>query len=157
MPPNSNLPLLRNQDRPLFFCNLHRLRFYGFWLHFFPHLALRNHLSLPLPSSFSCIFFKLVYFKKNPRMAILTLPLVTSILKPHKHNLSLIFTKSTGNPFTLKHRLFFRRTIGPAVSTNSSVSQESSTDPFSSEQPKKSSVPTFQQAIQRLQVYTVLI
>lgn len=86
-------------------------------------------------------------------MAILALPLVTSILKPHKHNLSLIFTKPTASPFTLRQRLFFRRTIASAVSTDSSVSQESSMDPASSEQPKKSSVPTFQQAIQRLQEY----
>ncbi|KAK4379487.1 hypothetical protein RND71_001349 [Anisodus tanguticus] len=77
-------------------------------------------------------------------MAILALPLVTSILKPHKTHFSFLLTT---NPLPIiLHRRFFSKSANvSAVSTSSShVSHNSQ---------KKSSVPTFQQAIQRLQEY----
>ncbi|KAM7512185.1 hypothetical protein LguiB_011060 [Lonicera macranthoides] len=80
-------------------------------------------------------------------MAILSFSLVTSILRPHKPHLSFLFTTKP-NPILLQRRRF-TKTI--AVSTSSTAHQSSlnpNSDPI-----KKASVPTFQQAIQRLQEY----
>ncbi|KAL3516847.1 hypothetical protein ACH5RR_023749 [Cinchona calisaya] len=110
-------------------------------------------------------------------MAILALPLVTSLLKPHyKPHLSFLFTTAKSSLFFTslrqqklqqKQTLFFKRTIASSASlsstnssSSSSVSQESSsstgpstTTNLNSHPNKVSSVPTFQQAIQRLQEY----
>nr|XP_027106595.1 glycine--tRNA ligase, chloroplastic/mitochondrial 2-like isoform X2 [Coffea arabica] len=107
-------------------------------------------------------------------MAVLALPLVTCILKAHrKPHLSFLLTRASPSRFFTSIRqqqqqqqqqqfLFFKRTIASSSaalsSTNSSsVSQDSpSTEPPNDSQnhPKKSSsVPNFQQAIQRLQEY----
>nr|XP_027113392.1 glycine--tRNA ligase, chloroplastic/mitochondrial 2-like isoform X2 [Coffea arabica] len=101
-------------------------------------------------------------------MAVLALPLVTCILKAYrKPHLSFLLTRASPSRFFTSIRqqqqfLFFKRTIASSSaalsSTNySSVSQDSpSTEPPNDSQnhPKKSSsVPTFQQAIQRLQEY----
>lgn len=82
-------------------------------------------------------------------MAILSLSLVTSILRPHKPHLSFLFTTKP-NPILLQRRRF-TKTV--AVSTSSTAHQSSlnpNSDPI-----KKASVPTFQQAIQRLQVWLI--
>ncbi|GAV59119.1 tRNA-synt_2e domain-containing protein/tRNA_synt_2f domain-containing protein [Cephalotus follicularis] len=79
-------------------------------------------------------------------MAILALPLVISFLKPHQNRLFLF----NPNPSRLfKPRL--TRTAVSAITTSSSIQRHSSTDP--NNEPHKPSIPTFQQAIQRLQEY----
>ncbi|XP_055817568.1 glycine--tRNA ligase, chloroplastic/mitochondrial 2 isoform X2 [Solanum dulcamara] len=77
-------------------------------------------------------------------MAILALPLITSILKPHKTHFSFLPL-----PIILQRRFFSKSSTVSAVSASSSFSSVS----HNSEHQKKSSVPTFQQAIQRLQEY----
>ncbi|KAG6628540.1 glycine--tRNA ligase, chloroplastic/mitochondrial 2 isoform X1 [Carya illinoinensis] len=87
-------------------------------------------------------------------MALLAFPLVISFLKPHTSGLSLL---RAGKPIPsrLCKRLFLRRhftRIGvSAVSTSAIPQNSSSTDP--NNEPLRASVPTFQQAIQRLQEY----
>lgn len=77
-------------------------------------------------------------------MAILVLPLITSILKPHKTHFSFLPL-----PIILHRRFFSKSSTVSALSTSSSSSHVS----HNSENQKKASVPTFQQAIQRLQVF----
>lgn len=77
-------------------------------------------------------------------MAILVLPLITSILKPHKTHFSFLPL-----PIILHRRFFSKSSTVSALSTSSSSSHVS----HNSENQKKASVPTFQQAIQRLQEY----
>ncbi|KAK9273495.1 hypothetical protein L1049_018305 [Liquidambar formosana] len=89
-------------------------------------------------------------------MAILAFPLVTSILKPHTSHFSFLLA-GRRNPIRLckplsrrLHHRHFLTTL--SAITSSAVPQHSSTDP-TTETKKKASVPTFQQAIQRLQEY----
>ncbi|XP_039064036.1 LOW QUALITY PROTEIN: glycine--tRNA ligase, chloroplastic/mitochondrial 2-like [Hibiscus syriacus] len=89
-------------------------------------------------------------------MAILAFPLVISFLKPNASHFSLI---RLAKPNAILHaplpplsRRYFRRTTDSAVLRTSSIRQHSSTDAGDGE-PKKASVLTFQQAIQRLQEY----
>uniref|UniRef100_A0A5B7BMJ6 glycine--tRNA ligase n=1 Tax=Davidia involucrata TaxID=16924 RepID=A0A5B7BMJ6_DAVIN len=77
-------------------------------------------------------------------MAILTLPLVTSLLRPHLS--SVIFT--TRPNLLLLNKSFHRRFTKTTVSAITT-----SATPQHSERPKNATVPTFQQAIQRLQEY----
>ena len=84
-------------------------------------------------------------------MAILALPLVISVLKPHTSHLSVLRTgRRVSNGFyrPLRRRQFATTTVS-AISTRS-ISHNSSVEPKSETQ--KTSVLTFQQAIQRLQV-----
>ncbi|XP_065859134.1 glycine--tRNA ligase, chloroplastic/mitochondrial 2 [Euphorbia lathyris] len=84
-------------------------------------------------------------------MAILALPLVISFLKPRSRRLS--FFTLAGRPNCSRHGLtprYFARTTVSAIST-SAVQQHSSIGPKTD--PQKVSIPTFQQAIQRLQEY----
>lgn len=99
-------------------------------------------------------------------MGILTLPLITSLIKPHKLQFSLLFTT------TIHHHHHHRRTLTPFSTkiiplrsfTNSATAQHDqsqlTTDVANSnadERTIKVSIPTFQQAIQRLQViFTIL-
>ncbi|CAK9149389.1 unnamed protein product [Ilex paraguariensis] len=77
-----------------------------------------------------------------------SLPSLTSLLKPHFS----FFLTSRPNPITVGKRYFSRTTIS-AIKT-SSQSQNSFTESVSEPPPpKKDSVPSFQQAIQRLQEY----
>ncbi|XP_076949144.1 glycine--tRNA ligase, chloroplastic/mitochondrial 2-like [Bidens hawaiensis] len=91
-------------------------------------------------------------------MGILTLPLVTSLLKPHnKLQLSLLFTT------TIRHH--HRRTLSHhhriplcCSFSNSAAAPQFTTTPDANnsnadQRPVKVSIPTFQQAIQRLQEY----
>ncbi|XP_057492068.1 glycine--tRNA ligase, chloroplastic/mitochondrial 2 isoform X1 [Actinidia eriantha] len=80
-------------------------------------------------------------------MAILSLPMVISLLKPHKTPLFFLFARAH-NPNLLRKR-YFAKTTFSAITTSSNPIH-SSTNP---EPSKKASVPTFQQAIQRLQEY----
>ncbi|GFY81249.1 glycine-tRNA ligase [Actinidia rufa] len=80
-------------------------------------------------------------------MAILSLPIVISLLKPHKTPLFFLFARAH-NPNLLRKRYFAKTTVS-AITTSSNPIY-SSTNP---EPSKKASVPTFQQAIQRLQEY----
>ncbi|ESR58677.1 hypothetical protein CICLE_v100187012mg, partial [Citrus x clementina] len=86
-------------------------------------------------------------------MAILALPLAISILKPRASHLSFF---CAGNPspswFCLSPlcRRQFHRTSVCAITT-SAIQEPPSTEPNNERQ--KASVPTFQQAIQRLQEY----
>ncbi|KAJ0816789.1 putative glycine--tRNA ligase [Helianthus annuus] len=90
-------------------------------------------------------------------MGILTLPLVTSLLKPHKLRLNLLFTTTIHH----HHRPLptpFSRTTVPLCSFTSSATDQSPltadvTNSNAEERPVKVSIPTFQQAIQRLQEY----
>ncbi|OAY49428.1 glycine--tRNA ligase, chloroplastic/mitochondrial 2 [Manihot esculenta] len=84
-------------------------------------------------------------------MTILALPLVISFLKPQAARLSLFRSSARPKPSCLgfNHRHFTRTSVS-AIST-SAAPQHSSTDP--NNEPLKASVPTFQQAIQRLQEY----
>ncbi|XVF79751.1 hypothetical protein PTKIN_Ptkin15bG0014700 [Pterospermum kingtungense] len=89
-------------------------------------------------------------------MAILAFPLVISFLKPHSSHFSL-FRLAKPNAILFKvpprprlSRRYFSRTAASSLST-SSIQQHSSTN--ADEEPKKASVLTFQQAIQRLQEY----
>ncbi|XP_059633828.1 glycine--tRNA ligase, chloroplastic/mitochondrial 2 isoform X2 [Cornus florida] len=86
-------------------------------------------------------------------MAILTLPLVTSILKPHKTHLSSFVFITRSNHLLLNRSLNrrFAKTTVCAITT--SATQQYSYSSTDSKQPKKVSIPTFQQAIQRLQEY----
>ncbi|GKU88509.1 hypothetical protein SLEP1_g2761 [Rubroshorea leprosula] len=83
-------------------------------------------------------------------MAILALPLVISVLKPHTHRLSLL-RSGKSSPILLyklpRSRRYFSGAAASASSTSSIQQQHSSTDA------QKISIPTFQQAIQRLQEY----
>ncbi|KAA3471495.1 glycine--tRNA ligase, chloroplastic/mitochondrial 2 isoform X1 [Gossypium australe] len=88
-------------------------------------------------------------------MAILAFPLVISFLKPNAPYFSLLRLAKpnailTAPPLPLNSR-YFRRTAAASAVHTSSVQQQSSTD--ASDEPKKASVLTFQQAIQRLQEY----
>ncbi|EEF50248.1 glycine--tRNA ligase, chloroplastic/mitochondrial 2 isoform X2 [Ricinus communis] len=85
-------------------------------------------------------------------MSILTLPLVISFLKPQTGCLSLFrLYAGRSNPSRLGlNRRHLTKTTVSAIST-SAVQQHSSAGPNS--EPHKASVPTFQQAIQRLQEY----
>ncbi|XP_019173207.1 PREDICTED: glycine--tRNA ligase, chloroplastic/mitochondrial 2 isoform X1 [Ipomoea nil] len=83
-------------------------------------------------------------------MAGLAFPLVTSILKTHNTRFSFLLTAGPPAPVLLRRR-FFSRTAISAVNTHS-VSHNCSAG-HNSENQKKSSAPTFQQAIQRLQEY----
>nr|XP_016494452.1 PREDICTED: glycine--tRNA ligase, chloroplastic/mitochondrial 2-like isoform X1 [Nicotiana tabacum] len=82
-------------------------------------------------------------------MAILALPLFTSILKPHKTHFSFLLTTTKPLPIILHRRFLSKSSTVSALSTSSSTSSVS----HNTEHQKKPSVPTFQQAIQRLQEY----
>ncbi|RZC69221.1 hypothetical protein C5167_032320 [Papaver somniferum] len=86
-------------------------------------------------------------------IAILAFPLALTVLKPQRTHFSILFA-SKGNPNHFNNSYFHtsrRRLRKTSVSalTTSSVSQSSSKDTKSLTGP---SIPTFQQAIQRLQV-----
>ncbi|PWA87247.1 Glycine-tRNA ligase, alpha subunit [Artemisia annua] len=91
---------------------------------------------------------------RNPNiMGILTLPLLTSLLKPH---FSLVFT-TTRNRGRLFHHLPIRRrfTTSCAVTQHHNDQSPLIANGSSSNAEKRGvnvSIPTFQQAIQRLQV-----
>ncbi|KAB1225138.1 Glycine--tRNA ligase 2, chloroplastic/mitochondrial [Morella rubra] len=86
-------------------------------------------------------------------MAILTFPLVISFLKPHTSRFSFL---RAGKPIPsrldrpLVPRRHLTRTFVSAIST-SAIQQHSSADP--NKEPLRASVPSFQQAVQRLQEY----
>ncbi|XP_037495834.1 glycine--tRNA ligase, chloroplastic/mitochondrial 2-like isoform X1 [Jatropha curcas] len=84
-------------------------------------------------------------------MAILALPLVVSFLKPKTGSFCFLPLPGRSSPscLGLNRRQFIRTTVS-AIST-SPVQQHSSAGP--NNEPQKASVPTFQQAIQRLQEY----
>ncbi|CAN6704021.1 unnamed protein product [Malus baccata var. baccata] len=90
-------------------------------------------------------------------MAILALPLVISFLKPHASRLRLLRPGNPNNPTCLYNPLChlhcrrFTKTTVSAVSTSAVPQHDSSTNPI--DEPRKASVLTFQQAIQRLQEY----
>ncbi|RXH93417.1 hypothetical protein DVH24_013993 [Malus domestica] len=90
-------------------------------------------------------------------MAILALPLVISFLKPHASRLRLFRPGNPNNPTCLynplchSHCRRFTKTTVSAVSTSAVPQHDSSTNP--NDEPRKASVLTFQQAIQRLQEY----
>ncbi|KAM1370041.1 hypothetical protein ACFX15_039805 [Malus domestica] len=90
-------------------------------------------------------------------MAILALPLVISFLKPHASRLRLLRPGNPNNPTCLYNPLChlhcrrFTKTTVSAVSTFAVPQHDSSTNP--NDEPRKASVLTFQQAIQRLQEY----
>ncbi|KAL4585928.1 hypothetical protein LXL04_010555 [Taraxacum kok-saghyz] len=100
-------------------------------------------------------------------MGILTLPLVTSLLRPHQPKISLLFTTTIHHHHrrAVFHHLpirtrFSSATIPLCSFTNSAATQHdqsslSAEDSNSNadERPIKASIPTFQQAIQRLQEY----
>ncbi|KAI8024644.1 hypothetical protein LOK49_LG02G00838 [Camellia lanceoleosa] len=83
-------------------------------------------------------------------MAILTLPLLTSLLKAHKTHLSFLFTRRP-NSLLVRKRYFAKSTV--SAITTSANPHHSSTYPDPEQPKKRSSIPTFQQAIQRLQEY----
>lgn len=85
-------------------------------------------------------------------MAILALPLVTSILKPHNSQLCGLLNKTSPKSSAFAQHFFVRRTSASAISRNFSVSQDSAQS-YKAEETEKPSIPTFQQAIQRLQEY----
>ncbi|XP_050235987.1 glycine--tRNA ligase, chloroplastic/mitochondrial 2 isoform X1 [Mercurialis annua] len=82
-------------------------------------------------------------------MAILALPLLVSFLKPQTGRLSFFRFSGRSNPSLLRFNR--RRFTTTTATTTSSIQQHSSTGPNNEQQ--KSSIPTFQQAIQRLQEY----
>ncbi|KAI7756464.1 hypothetical protein M8C21_029398, partial [Ambrosia artemisiifolia] len=90
-------------------------------------------------------------------MGILTLPLITSLLKPHKLPLSLLFTTTIHHHHRPVRTPFSRRTIPLCSFTNSATDPSpltaDVTNSKAEERPMKVSIPTFQQAIQRLQEY----
>ncbi|CAI9279304.1 unnamed protein product [Lactuca saligna] len=100
-------------------------------------------------------------------MGILTLPLVTSLLRPNKSKFSLLFTTTIHHHHrrTILHHLPIRTRFSSATTplcsfTNSALTQHDhpslTTEDSNSnaeERPIKVSIPTFQQAIQRLQEY----
>ncbi|PWA43880.1 glycine-tRNA ligase [Artemisia annua] len=87
-------------------------------------------------------------------MGILTLPLVTSLLKPH---FSLLFTTTTNRGRVFHHLPIRRRfTTSCAVTQHHNDQSPLITNGSSSNAEKRGvnvSIPTFQQAIQRLQEY----
>ncbi|KAD4982620.1 hypothetical protein E3N88_19291 [Mikania micrantha] len=93
-------------------------------------------------------------------MGILTLPLITSILKPHNLQFSLRFTTTIHRHHRILRTPFSSATIPLCSFTNSAVTQHDQspltadvTNSNAEERPIKVSIPTFQQAIQRLQEY----
>lgn len=85
-------------------------------------------------------------------MGILTLPLVISVLKPHNYkpqNFSFILHPTRHFCFKPLHRRFFASSSAGASTLQHNFSDNG--DPNSV--PSTASVPTFQQAIQRLQVF----
>lgn len=83
-------------------------------------------------------------------MGILTFPLVISVLKPHKpHNFRVLLYPIRHFHSRPLHRRFFASSICGA----STVQQDFSNNGYPSSASSKSSVLTFQQAIQRLQEY----
>ncbi|KAL8227954.1 hypothetical protein R6Q57_015538 [Mikania cordata] len=93
-------------------------------------------------------------------MGILTLPLITSILKPHNLQFSLRFTTTINRHHRILRAPFSSATIPLSSFTNSAVTQHDQspltadvTNSNAEERPIKVSIPTFQQAIQRLQEY----
>ncbi|OMO67676.1 Glycine-tRNA ligase, alpha subunit [Corchorus olitorius] len=86
-------------------------------------------------------------------MAILAFPLVISFLKPHASHLSLL-RLSRPKAFLLRSPPpLSRRYLTTASAVNTSSIQQHSSTNVVDEEPKKASVLTFQQAIQRLQEY----
>lgn len=87
-------------------------------------------------------------------MAIFTLPLVISVLKPHAIDLALLRARKLNPGWLCKPLLSLRNFNGASVSaiSTSAIQEHSSTDP--NRGPQKASVHTFQQAIQRLQVFS---
>ncbi|KAK8615069.1 hypothetical protein V6N13_068855 [Hibiscus sabdariffa] len=87
-------------------------------------------------------------------MAILAFPLVISFLKPNAPHFALLRLAKPNAilhaPLLPLNRRYFRQTTAAAALHTSSIQQHSSTDVG---EPKKASVLTFQQAIQRLQEY----
>ncbi|KAL6981328.1 Glycine--tRNA ligase, chloroplastic/mitochondrial 2, partial [Sarracenia purpurea var. burkii] len=90
-------------------------------------------------------------------MAILGLPIVTSILlKPHKTHISFLLAREVSHSAPFRNRYFAKNaTVFSSITTSpnpkqSSVEADPETDPSKK---AASSVPTFQQAIQRLQEY----
>lgn len=84
-------------------------------------------------------------------MAILSLSFVTCILKPHKPHLSFLFTFKPNSIF-LQRPSIRRRFTTAAIATSADAQLSSSTEP-TKETLQNASIPTFQQAIQRLQEY----
>lgn len=94
--------------------------------------------------------------KSQQAMAILAFPLVISFLKPYASNFTF-FRVAKPNAVLFKvpphprlSRRYFSRTSASSSVNTSSIQQHSSTN--DKDEPKKASVLTFQQAIQRLQV-----
>uniref|UniRef100_A0A7C9EYD9 glycine--tRNA ligase n=2 Tax=Opuntia streptacantha TaxID=393608 RepID=A0A7C9EYD9_OPUST len=83
-------------------------------------------------------------------MGVLTFPLVISVLKPHKPQ-SFSFLLCPVRNF--RFRPINRRSFASSSAGASTVQQNFSENGDPSSVPNKSSVPSFQQAIQRLQVY----
>ncbi|XP_017226569.1 glycine--tRNA ligase, chloroplastic/mitochondrial 2 isoform X1 [Daucus carota subsp. sativus] len=83
------------------------------------------------------------------RMAILSLSFVTSILKPHKPHLSLLFSFKPTPIFHLQRPPIRRRFTTAAIATSADTQLSEPT----SQTHQNASIPTFQQAIQRLQEY----
>lgn len=87
-------------------------------------------------------------------MGILTIPLVISVLKPHNYkpqNFSFLLSPTRHFCFKPLHRRFFASSSAGAGASALQHSISNNGDPTSV--PGASSVPTFQQAIQRLQEY----
>ena len=94
-------------------------------------------------------------------MAILAFPLVISFLKPHTFGLSFLHVTNRNHQLFWPHHCFAIFAISTSSSSSTNIPQHlSSTDSDSNSNNNneaiKSSVPTFQQAIQRLQVSTQL-
>ncbi|GAB4839962.1 Glycine--tRNA ligase, chloroplastic/mitochondrial 2 [Ancistrocladus abbreviatus] len=85
-------------------------------------------------------------------MGILTLPFVISVLKPHKPQTLSFFSFSHTHQFCFVKPLR-RRHFSASASSISTVQQQTSHNRDPNSLPQKASVPTFQQAIQRLQEY----
>jgi len=84
-------------------------------------------------------------------MGVLTFPLVISVLKPHKPQ-SFSFLLCPVRNF--RFRPVNRRSFASSSAGASTVQQTFSENGDPSSVPNKSSVPSFQQAIQRLQVWS---
>ncbi|XAR63269.1 Glycine--tRNA ligase [Bertholletia excelsa] len=82
-------------------------------------------------------------------MATLALPFLTTLLKPHKTHVSFFFTRRQNS--VLRKSYFAKATVS-AITTSANPHQ-ASTEPGPEPSKKVTSVPTFQQAIQRLQEY----
>uniref|UniRef100_A0A2P2LYC4 glycine--tRNA ligase n=1 Tax=Rhizophora mucronata TaxID=61149 RepID=A0A2P2LYC4_RHIMU len=85
-------------------------------------------------------------------MAIFSFPLVLSLLKPHTNHF-LIFRPACKPKLSSRFHLTRRHFSGTSASAVSISSAEQHSSTSLNNQPQRASVPTFQQAIQRLQEY----